>query len=265
MGKVKMLEDLLQPVIQRLDGTIGVAVKALHKDFQFLTNAGEVFHAASIIKVPILIELFRQVQKGVVPLEQEVILRDSDKIGGAGILMELHQGISLTVRDLAILMIVISDNTASNLLIDIVGLDRVNRMMDEMGMSGSRLKKKFMIPSPDPGIFNVTTPCDTMSILEKLYKGEILSGDLTSEAIEILSRQQYREKIPLLLPPDMKIAHKTGEVSGVRHDAGIVFLEDNPYVICLFTKDVGNELAADRIIAEVSEIVFTYFSNMRES
>ncbi len=253
------LESRILASIARTDGTVGVALASLSDDELIEINSHEVFHAASIIKVAILVELFRQSESGEISLDSPVILREEDKIGGAGVLKELHTGLSLTVKDCAVLMIVLSDNTASNILTDLVGIERVNALLREVGMEDSALRKKFMIELADPSIYNVTTPGDTMRLLKKLYKEEILGAAMTDYAIDILSRQQYRDKIPLHLPEELKIANKTGEVTGVRHDAAIVYLSEKPYILVVFTKDQSDHLRADAIIGEISRDVFTHF------
>jgi len=254
------LEKRIAASIAGTDGTVGVALASLKEDESILINSREVFHAASIIKIVILAELLRQVESGEKSLYSEVVLTDEHKIGGAGVLQELHSGLALTVEDCAILMIIVSDNTASNILIDTTGMDRINALIREAGMECSALRKKFMIELSDPSIFNVTSPGDTMLLLKKLYNREILGPEMTDKALDILSRQQYREKIPLYLPEELKIANKTGEVTGVRHDAAIVYLKEEPYVLVVFTKDQSDPLRADRIIGEISRDVFTYFS-----
>jgi len=256
----KELEKRITASIAGTDGTVGVALASLRDDDSILINPHEVFHAASIIKIAILAELLRQVESGEKSLDSEVILREEDKIGGAGVLQELHSGLSLTVEDCATLMIIVSDNTASNILIDIAGMERINALLRAAGMEHSALRKKFMIELADPSIFNVTSPGDTMLLLKKLYNREILGQAMTDKALDILSRQQYREKIPLFLPEELRIANKTGEVTGVRHDAAIVYLNEEPYVLVVFTKDQSDHLRADRIIGEISRDVFTYFS-----
>jgi beta-lactamase class A len=258
--KKEVLERRMRQHITRLRGTMGVAVKSLNGAYEFYHKEHEVFHAASIIKIPILLELYRQVEQQTLSLERRMVLSDDHKVGGAGVLNELHEGLILTIKDLAILMIVVSDNTASNMLIDVVGEERVNCLLRQMGMRNSALRKKFMIELADPSIINLISPYDAMVIMERLYEGEILSKPLTAEVLDILSRQQYREKIPLLLPEDLQVANKTGEVTGVRHDVGIVFLQDNPYVLSLMTKDVADNLEADRTIAEISKILFDFFA-----
>jgi beta-lactamase class A len=257
--KKETLERKIRQRAARLEGIMGIAVKSLDGAFEFFAHEHEVFHAASIIKIPILIELYRQIEEQIVAIDRKVVLADEHKVAGAGVLHELHAGLVLTIKDLAILMIVVSDNTASNMLIDIVGQENVNCLLRELGMKNSALRKKFMIELADRSIINFISPYDAMMLLEKLYEGEILSRPATAEVLDILSRQQYREKIPLLLPEDLQIANKTGEVTGVRHDVGIVFLENHPYVVSLMTKDVVDPLEADRAIAEISKKIYDYF------
>ena len=163
----KELKKRIIASIAGTDGTVGVALSSLRDDDSILINPHEVFHAASIIKIAILAELLRQVETGEKSLDSEVILREEDRIGGAGVLQELHSGLSLTVEDCATLMIIVSDNTASNILIDIAGMERINALLQAAGMEHSALRKKFMIELADPSIFNVTSPGDTIAAAEK--------------------------------------------------------------------------------------------------
>jgi len=256
----KELEKRIAESIGRTDGTVGISMVSLKDGESIQINADEVFHAASIIKIAILAELLRQVEKGGISLGSELVLRAGDKTGGAGVLNELHTGLRLTVEDCATLMIIVSDNTASNMLIDLTGMDKVNALIQQIGMKRSALRKKFMIELEDKSIINVTSPGDTALLLRKLHDNEILGPAMTEKAIDILSRQQYREKIPLHLPEDLKTASKSGEVTGVRHDAAILFLEEEHYILVVFTKNQSDHLRADRVISEISRDVFAYFS-----
>lgn len=240
-------------------GICGIAFKDLASRDLVLLRGDEIFPAASVIKIHILVELFKQAEEGRVDLEKTIPLRKEDKVGGSGVLMELHEGISLTLKDLATLMIVISDNTASNMLIDIVGMQNVNRRMRKFGLEKTVLGRKFMTRCDLPPA-NFITPTETMLLLEGLAHGRFLRQDLNSEVLRILKRQQYNEKIPLLLPRDLPVAHKTGEISGVRNDAGIVFLPERPYVLCIFSKEVTDELKADAVIAKISRLIFMHCS-----
>jgi beta-lactamase class A len=208
--------------------------------------------AASVVKVPILIELYARKD---LSLDERVPLRAPDVVGGAGVLLELHEGIELTLRDLGRLMIVVSDNTASNMLIDRLGMDAINARMRSIGMASSVLGRKFMIDPHALHAKNFTTARDMAVCLGRLQKGELLDEEATAEVIAVLKRQQYREKIPLLLPETVEVAHKTGEISHTRHDVGIV-LARRPYVLSCLTWDLDDVLLGDRAIAEFSRALF---------
>lgn len=197
------------------------------------------FPAASVIKVPIMLELFRQG----IDLSQRFVLEDRHRAGGAGVLHELASGASLTVLDLCRLMIIISDNVASNALLDLVGAGRVNALMAELGMS-AHLGRRFMEPAT-PERDNRMSARDAARCIEVAVRDPL--------ALDILGRQQYREKIPLMLPPQVAVAHKTGELEGVRHDAGLV---DGRFILALLTRQGGPPWEVDLALARLSKAVY---------
>ena len=213
--------------------------------------------AASVIKVPILIELHARAEVGDVQLDETTRLQRSDVVGGAGVLLELHPGLEVTWRDLGVLMTVVSDNTASNMLIDRLGFDRINQRMRDIGMLDSVLGRKFMIDPNALHAKNFTTARDMATCLARLQRGELLGVASTAEVIGVLKRQQYREKIPLLLPETVEVAHKTGEISATRHDVGIVYAK-RPYVLACLTWDLADVLAGDRAIAALSREIHAW-------
>lgn len=213
--------------------------------------------AASVVKVPILIELHARAEAGDVRLDERTPLRAADKVGGAGVLLELHEGLEVTWRDLGVLMTVVSDNTASNMLIDRLGFDRINARMGDIGMADSVLGRKFMVDPNALHAKNFTTARDMATCLARLYRGELLGSDATAEVMGILKRQQYREKIPLLLPENLEVAHKTGEISHTRHDVAIV-CASRPYVLSCLTWELTDVLAGDRAIATLSRHLFDF-------
>ena len=246
------MEEKIRYLISHLDGKAGIAVKNFSSGCDFFYNENSKFHAASIIKIPILIELLRQCENKTLALDSKVELKKSDIVDGAGVLQELHPGIVFSLEDLAKLMIVVSDNTASNILIDILGFDNINSFISSAGLTGTYLNKKFMTPLKAPHLYNYTTPMDMLTLIEKLYKCEFLSKELTDKAIFIMSRQQYREKIPKYLPEDLMIANKTGEVSGVRHDCALVEFDNIFYGIAVLTSELKDVYIGDEFIAKVS-------------
>jgi len=246
----------LAPLVARIPARCAVYGAALDGGWR-ISDGGELdFPAASVIKVPILLELYRRVQAGELSLEQRVVLREEHKVGGAGVLLELHEGLELTLEDLGRLMLVVSDNTASNLLLDLLGMEAINASMQSWGMPGARLGRRFMEPAT-PERDNRMTAADAGRCLEMLWRSEILSEPLRTQALDTLKRQQYREKIPLMLPEDLPIAHKTGELDGVRHDAALIEHPRGPYVLVVLTEKGSHPWDVDRGIAELSLAVYT--------
>jgi beta-lactamase class A len=252
---VTQLETLAGQARRASTGELAVAVTDLVGRRGWGFQSDERRPAASIIKVPILVELYARAQAGDLDLDERVELRDADKVGGAGVLTELAPGLCPTWRDLGTLMTIISDNTASNLLIERLGFEAINTRMAHLGMPASVLGRKFMIDPAALHAKNFVSARDMASCLAAIYQGSALGPAATAQVLDILSRQQYREKIPLLLPEEVRVAHKTGEISGTRHDAAIVFAE-RPYVLVCMTWEVADVLAADRAIAQLSRQIY---------
>ena len=258
------LSSKLKSLISRIDGRCAIAIKDFFTDSVFFYNEKDKFHAASIIKVPILIELFRHCEKNCLSLDKTLILQANNIVDGAGVLQELHTGLKLTLNDLARLTIVVSDNTASNMLIDLLGFEAINNFIESVGLTGTRLNKTFMTPLKSPEMYNYTNAADMLTLLENLYKGKLLSKKFTNEVLSIMSRQQYREKIPKYLPENLTISNKTGEVSGVRHDIAIISDKNLAYGIAVLTSELKNEYIGDEFIAKVSLEVYKVLSNKKK-
>ncbi|MFH1453063.1 MAG: serine hydrolase [Armatimonadota bacterium] len=246
-------------LIKGVKAKFGIAVTDLNKKNLFLYNADEVFPAASIIKIPILIELLCQVQKKKNNLKKRDTLKNSDKVGGSGVLQFMDNDLKPTVLDLAKLMIIISDNTATNMLIDILGMDAVNKMMRSLGIVKTVLGRKLHIDPKALTSKNFATPRDIMILLEKIYDKNFMQPKYRDMALNILSEQQYNDKISADFPEDVKFAHKTGEINSVRSDAGIVLNKDNPFIIVVLTKNVENIKKVDQIISKIGLLALKFW------
>ena len=250
--------DLLRQVgcmAEDIPARVGFYFEELKTGLVLEIAGEEVFPAASVIKVPILLEVYRQAQAGRLSLFEEVVLQESHKVGGAGVLLELHAGVSLTLEDLCRLMIVVSDNTASNLLLDRVGEESVNGLMASLEMRNSWLGRRLMEPAT-PERDNRMSPADAARALRTLWAGQW--GELTGAMGDILSRQQYREKIPLMLPESLRILNKTGELDGVRHDAALVMHPHGPYLLSLFSDGGGAAWEVDLGLARISKACYDF-------
>jgi beta-lactamase class A len=237
-------------IARHLGGTVGVAAKSLATGERFAFHAQQLFPAASTIKVPILVALLAEVRDGKFDLDEPVSLA-GPRTGG-GILFELPSVEQLSLRDAATLMIIVSDNYATNLVIDRVGLDRIQARIQEFGFHRTRLRRRMEDRvAAAQGMENVTTPHEMQLLFERLDDGSLLGPDLSRTALEILGRTQDVLGIRRQLPKDLVVQHKTGELDGVCHDVGIVRHPSAPFVFCAMLKDVNVQQGWDAI-AEIA-------------
>lgn len=193
--------------------------------------------AASVVKVPVMVEAFRQFRAGLLDPDEQVTIRPEDRMPSCGALTYLSDKVRPTLMDLTTLMIILSDNTAANLMIDRVGVDAVNRTMEERGVPGICLRRKFFQPQLAAlGITNTVTARGCGVLLEKMAKGELLGGEDDAKMLSILYNQRLNGKIPFFLH-GVKIAHKTGEDDGTTHDAALIQAK-RPFVLCMLSNDV---------------------------
>lgn len=197
--------------------------------------------SASLIKVYIMAEAFNQKNLGKLDFDEIVTINKQDQFAW-GALDKVPAGTQVTVGDLVEQMIVVSDNTATNILISKLGMDNVNSLIKKLGCNDTVLGRKMLdSAAAKAGHENYTSPRDMATILEKIYNKECIDPESDQKMMDILSKQQWNERIPGNIPHDLKIAHKTGELGGALHDCGIVFGRQHDYIICMMTKNVPNE------------------------
>lgn len=254
------LDASVQTEARNLDGVLGVAILDLSNDHSLTLDADEVFPTASTIKIAILAELYRQAQQGKLKLTDGYTLQQSDLVGGSGISSALTPGVTkLTLRDVAALMVSVSDNAMTNVLIDRVGMDNVNALLDSLGLTHTRLRRKMMdIKAAGEGRENVATPRELMQLLEALYRGKVLNKQFTDDYFSLLGihKESY---ILRELPEDLRIANKPGELEGVRNDCGVVFTGTRPYVICVMSTFLRHERDGGDAIARISGETYRMF------
>src|SRR5439155_2399913 len=247
MPKQQVLWQRLGAVItdvdRDLDGVLGVAIEDLTSGQRFLLRGNEVFPQASSIKIAVLAELYRQAQSGKLKLNDLYTVQASELVPDSDIMGGLTPGVTrITLRYLATIMVAVSDNSATNVLIDRVGMENVNGLLlDSLGLTHTRLRRKMMdLKAAGEGRENVSTPAEMMALLDALYRGRVLNKEMTDDFFKMLSTHKG-SFIPRDLPEGLKIANKPGELEGVRNDSGIVFLENHPYVICVMTTYLRRE------------------------
>ena len=248
-GFKQFLSSLL-PRVTALPGEISVYSKDLTTDEKWAYQADIPLMAASVIKLPILVEAFRQARDGILSMDEVYTIRPEQKMPSCGALTYLHDGLTVTLRDLCVLMIIVSDNTATNILINRLGMGAVNATMREMGLEKSTLRRLlFDAEAAGRGLENTITAEEMGSLLEMLYKGECVSPEADAEMLSILKDQRLNGKMPFFLH-DLKIAHKTGEDDGITHDVGIVYAE-HPLILC-FASNHTDVPAFERFIQDAA-------------
>ena len=215
-------------------------------------NENEPLLAASVIKIPIMVEAFRRFEEGTLSPEAVHVLKEEEKMPSCGALNRMHAGLEVSMMDLVELMIVLSDNTATNILIDILGIENVNATMRAEGLVKSTLRRKlFDAAGHAAGIENHVTAREMGMLLEKMYRGTLISEAASARMIEILKNQKLNGKMPFYLKPRGIIsAHKTGEDTGITHDVGIVFAR-NPFVMCMLSNETEVPVF-ERLIQEIA-------------
>ncbi|MBA2498280.1 MAG: serine hydrolase [Chitinophagaceae bacterium] len=268
--------DLEQMVIRELssiNGKFAVAFKNLETGEELLINEKEVFHAASTMKTPVLIEVYKQAAAGKFSLDDSLEVHQQFKsiVDGSEFILDQESdsdqemykemGKTLPLKNLLYRMIIKSSNLATNLVIEKVGAKNVNQTMREMGAKDIMVLRGVEdIKAFEKKLNNTTTAYDQMLIYTALAKGEVVNKEASDEMINILLDQHFKEIIPAKLPEDVKVAHKTGYITGIEHDAGIVFLPDGrKYVLVLLSKELQNKEKGITAMANVSAIIYRYF------
>jgi len=219
------------PALQALPGEISVYAEDLTTGACFSFQPDLPLVAASVIKIPILIEAFRQQRDGLLSMDEMFSIRPEQKMPSCGAIAYLHDGLQLTLRDLCVLMIILSDNSATNILIDRLGIENINTTLRSLGLKKTALRRRlFDREAAAKGIQNHITAGEMAMLLKKMVAGECISPAADQEMISIMKDQRLNGKMPFFLD-DYVIAHKTGEDDGITHDVGIVY-GDHPLILC---------------------------------
>lgn len=284
----------LDRVAAGVPGVIGIGVKTTWNGQTIFINPDRAFPTASVFKVPVLVELLSQAEEGRLRLDERVTVTDALKSPGSGVLKEMVSQPALSLADLAMLMIIISDNTATDILVERVGTDAINRRLASWGFQVTRVMMTcrhllFDVAGRSSGPFtpemrveverilrtrertfagrayadtdnNVTTPNEMVALLEMVVTDGRLSPKVRAQALDFMRRQQIKDRLPFHLPPGTEMAHKTGSIAGVRNDAGILFVPRGPVLLCAFTRDLKEDLAGTHAIAEIGRLVHAAFA-----
>ena len=262
---MSILRDKTQRVLENIaleaEGVVGIhAFDPANPEEEFEVFADEVFPTASIIKVPILLEFYRQAAEGILDPDEVRPLRDEVKVGGSGVLQFLSDKTQLSLDDWARLMINLSDNTATNYMIDVVGMDNVNSLMEQLGLVDTRLLRKMQAKDIDPDkAENLTTPREFSTLMMIIMNHDGLDSDICEKTLNVL--KLYKDGIIReAMPSDHVIADKSGWMGAVQCDSGIVYAE-KPYIVTVMAKSIP---AWDRNGAETKDALRQAVSEIHE-
>jgi len=266
------LKKHITEVLAEQPGVFGIAFKDLTTGEEILINEHELFHAASTMKTPVMVEVYKQAAEGKFSLKDSILIKNEfisifdgstfsiSPAVDSDTLLYKEIGKKRTVYSLMYDMIIVSSNLATNLIIELVDARNVTNTLRSIGANDIRVLRGVEDTKAfDAGMNNQVTAYDLMLLFEKIDKEELVNAEASMAMMDILLNQQFNDIIPANLPAKVKVAHKTGWITGVHHDSGIVFLPDGrKYVLIILSKELKNEKEGVKTLASVSKMIYDY-------
>jgi len=258
----------IQERIQKSGAEVGVAFRTLDGKTEWYFRADEAFHAASTMKIPVLIELFHQVREGKLKLDDPLPIKNEfhSLVDGSAYTLdaaddseaELYKAVgqTRTLRQLCELMITVSSNLATNLLIEKLGVENIRATVHSLHADGMNVLRGVEDNKAyEKGLNNTTTARGLEQLLDAIARGEAVDKDGSRQMIEILERQKFNEGIPAGLPPGTRVAHKTGEITKIHHDAAIVFAP-RPFVLVILVRGIADIKVSAALMADITRQLY---------
>jgi len=261
-GPLADLQNQLDRAVFHAPGTVGIAVEDLATGYTSGVNEFASLPAASTIKIPVMVEVFRQMSDGTIELNSKMHLLARDRDWGSGDLAGGRVGETKTVEQLLWLMIDDSDNTATNMLIRRVGRQHVNTTMNELGLRATRLGDYIRSGGNQIRYALRSSPRDMVKLLDLMARNHLVDEWSSREMLAILTGQTHNTLLPQPLPRETKIAHKTGSLHDTLNDVGIVYLSGEPYIIAVMTTRLQNLSVGRRFIRNVSKMTYEHFGRL---
>ena len=300
---LERLRARLQELVNAFPGTMGVAVRDIASGQQISINGDRQFPMASAYKIPILVEVFRQAEAKKFSLDDRVELTADDRTLGSGVLTLMAPGLKPTIRDLALLMIILSDNQATDILLTKVGAENVTATMRKLGLNNIRVDRttfelirdylaliddaaagktkqqllnrpQLNTSSPERVVKadaefakimkDVASPDDMAKLLDMIVKGKAASETSCQQMMTIMNRQQFNHRLPRYLPENTSFAHKTGTIGSTTNDAGVMFVRGNPIALVVFTVDKRTGRGeVEEQMGRLARVVYDFFDAVK--
>jgi beta-lactamase class A len=247
-------ETVIREELAGFRGRVGLAIEAEDKRFYF--NSDSVFPSASVIKVPILLAGLKLSEEGQVDLNRLTPI--TERVGGSGVLQSLSSHASLTIKDIMTLMITVSDNSATNMVIELLGMAKINQIITDLGLKTTKLNRKMMdFAAIERGINNITSPFDMLKSLKAINEGSFLSAEGKETALNIMHAQQFLDKLPAMLDTEeVFIANKTGGLPHVEHDCAILKYKGKTVYATVLTDQLEDSYAAKQFIGRIGRHIY---------
>lgn len=256
MEKYTEWKKKIEKIISQVEGNVCINFYDLNKNNGFSVNGDKKVLSASMIKLLILAELMKKIFENKFSLSDTVMMANFMKIGGDGVLKELNTGHHFTLKELATLMIIVSDNQATNILIDFLGMENINQLGKELDLKETFLGRKMMdAEARKKGYDNYICADDISLLLKLIYQEKLINKEASQLMLDILLRQQQGERLQRYLPSDIKIAHKCGDLDNLENDGGIIWIGDRIYILVVLTSGMSN-LQCKQTIGKISKFVY---------
>ena len=256
MEKYTEWKKKIEKIISQVEGNVCINFYDLNKNNGFSVNGDKKVLSASMIKLLILAELMKKIFENKFSLSDTVMMANFMKIGGDGVLKELNTGHHFTLKELATLMIIVSDNQATNILIDFLGMENINQLGKELDLKETFLGRKMMdAEARKKGYDNYTCADDISLLLKLIYQEKLINKEASQLMLDILLRQQQGERLQRYLPSDIKIAHKCGDLDNLENDGGIIWLGGKAYILVILTNGMPN-LQCKQTIGKISKFIY---------
>ncbi len=248
----------VQAIEAETGGTIGLSVRHVNRPLELDHNADDVFPAASVIKLHLLTVLHLQAERGELSFDEVMVLTEGDKVGGSGQLQHGPDGSEYTLDELARLMIVVSDNVATNMLIRRAGgMGAVNTELRGLGFEQSRFGRLMMdVDARARGIENDITASETTEFLVALERRLVGAPETSRAVLDVLLKQELTDLMPALLPEGVRVGHKTGSLEGISHDAGIMYTPSGPIAVTILTRDIPDPAVSRDAIQRIARVIY---------
>jgi len=258
------LKKALENKVAHFKGTVGLVVEDLNTGWVIALNENVLIPSASLVKVPIMLAYFYAAQENKINLDDDIKFKSFQRIPATKLQGRAPAGRHFMVEELFDPMITVSNNDAANALINLLGFDALNDYFKKMGLKNTNISRNMLdFKSRREGMENYTTAKDTAYLLEKLYRRQFLSQEVSEKCLALLNQQKINDRIPRKLPDDIAVAHKTGLERHICHDAGIVYTPKGDFLICVLVKH-RNRYAkpAKKLISEIALATYNYYNSL---